>query len=201
MDRKEIKQTLIVIGLIMVFFPLFINGLMFFRIWPVAGDVNTWISFLGTFWGAVIGGVIAGVLTLVGVRMTIKNQFIKEFSEKLPEQLMNLEDVIAVIKKQNSVLNMNEYIDNPQIIRGIMQKTIEILKVDGLLKKTTTVNLQTYTAVRQLNDYLNDSLYPLKSSLYTETEVKKMFKKCLETLNAEHSLMMKDIQRYENKAK
>ncbi|MGE6379919.1 hypothetical protein [Peribacillus muralis] len=199
MDKKTAWGFAVFTLICMGALPILINWLMFLHYFPVMGDEVTWISSLSSIWGAIIGGVIAGVLTLVGVRMTIKNQFIKEFSENLPGQLMILEDVMAALKKQNSLLN--GHIENPQIIRGIMNRTIEILKDEGLLKKTTTVNLQTYTAVRQLYDFLYDSLYPLKSSLYSESEVKNMFGKCLETLNNEHLSMMEDIRKYENKAK
>ncbi|WMX57472.1 hypothetical protein [Peribacillus sp. R9-11] len=37
------------------------------------GDLDTWIGFFATYYGAIIGGIIAGALTLIGVKMTINS--------------------------------------------------------------------------------------------------------------------------------
>ncbi|WP_164670229.1 hypothetical protein [Virgibacillus doumboii] len=72
MDKKTTKKFIFYIGLILAIFPILINILMFINIFPVSGDVNSWISSLSTFWGAIIGGVISGALTLLGVNLTIR---------------------------------------------------------------------------------------------------------------------------------
>ncbi len=87
------RELLVIILLIMVVFPILINLLMFIPSFKVAGDENTWISLLGTFWGAIIGGVIAGILTLLGVQRTIKhNEEIKEKND-FPAKIHRLEKV------------------------------------------------------------------------------------------------------------
>jgi uncharacterized membrane protein YgaE (UPF0421/DUF939 family) len=73
LDKQTIRKFVTYIVLLMIVSPIVINILMFFRILPVQGEINTWISTLGTFWGAIIGGVISGTLTLIGVNMTIKS--------------------------------------------------------------------------------------------------------------------------------
>ncbi|MBM7605581.1 hypothetical protein JOC75_003604 [Metabacillus crassostreae] len=74
MDKylKRIISSALIISLTV---PVLINILMYFihMPLPVAGDKKTWISTLGSFWGAIIGGLISGALTLYGVRATIKS--------------------------------------------------------------------------------------------------------------------------------
>lgn len=197
------KKTTLGFGIITLIcmggLPILINGLMFKHYFPVAGNEVTWIGSLSSIWGAIIGGVISGALTLIGVRLTIKNELNKEFQEKMPEQLMNIEDIISFIKKQNALLNRGT---RPEAtLRLRMKYTYEGLSEDGLLKKSTAVNLHTYSTVRKLYDFIYNSLFPNHISTFTENEVKQSYKSCLDALELEHKKIISKIEKYEVKRK
>lgn len=72
MDKKTRNTLLILMIITLIIFPVLINCLMFVNLLPVKGEIDTWISTLGSFWGAIIGGVISGVITMIGVNKTIQ---------------------------------------------------------------------------------------------------------------------------------
>lgn len=201
MDNKIIWKFVIGSVILMILIPIITNYLMFVGDFKVAGDNKTWIGYLGSFWGAIIGGIISGALTLIGVNITIKSQLNKEFQENMPQQLMNLEDIILFVDKQNALVIRVLETDSSSLLRQRMKYTFEGLSEDGLLKKSASVNLHTYSTVRKLNDFLYNSLYPNNVSIYTESEVKEVYKTCIDVLNLEHKKIIKEIEIYEGKRK
>ncbi|SDM75143.1 hypothetical protein SAMN04488137_1768 [Fictibacillus solisalsi] len=94
---------LFIIGIIVVsvIVPIITNELMFIGHFKVAGkSPDTWIGYLGSFWGAIIGGVISGVITLVGVMITIKAS-VKGINDTIEEQRrIRDEDNLREINKE-----------------------------------------------------------------------------------------------------
>lgn len=120
MDFKFIRTTIGYMVLIMIFFPVLINSLMFFDITPVKGEVSIWIGTLGTFWGAVIGGGISGILTLVGVQKsinasfkglekTVNHQEKERIKESMGVKLNKLYSVKKIIYELDRMLSNRKY--------------------------------------------------------------------------------------------
>jgi hypothetical protein len=76
---------------------------MFYHVFSVAGDTNTWIGTLGTFWGAILGGLISGVVTLKGVEMSIKasNDGMKETINE--QSRIRNEDIFLQTQKERLI--------------------------------------------------------------------------------------------------
>jgi hypothetical protein len=163
-DKVTIKQLIIYTFALMIVFPVMINILMFIEIFPVAGDEKTWISSLNTFWGAIIGGVIAGVLTLLGVRITIRENHDKDFKDSLPEKIMFSEDIIFVLERQLKLLLAHDLLEvSPSTLNPAYRARIKFilgyLEDDGLLVKSSKINLETYRSIRNLHTYLKNLQY------------------------------------------
>lgn len=90
---------------IAVLVPVFINVIMFINLTPVAGDEKTWISTLGSFWGAILGGIIAGAITLYGVRATIKSSE-EGINRTLKEQRAIREEEKRLATTKERLLNL-----------------------------------------------------------------------------------------------
>ncbi|WP_258832811.1 hypothetical protein [Peribacillus frigoritolerans] len=198
-DKKKALQFVILTLLLMAILPILINLLMFQHYFPVIGDEPTWISSLSSIWGAIIGGIISGALTLIGVNVTIKNQINKEFHENMPIQLMNLEDIITFLDRCISKLNRDKI--QASGILDVMKYTFSGLEEDGLLKKSSTVNLKTYRAVRNLYDFLNHSLNPKEISAYSEGDIRKAYQDCIISLINQHKYFEHEIFLNETKGK
>jgi hypothetical protein len=110
MDNKAIKRIVKNSMLIAVAVPILINLLMFFRIFPVSGDVKTWISTLGTFWGAVSGGLISGAITYFGVKMTVQSSE-NGINISLNEQRRIREEELFISTSKERLLNLYHPID------------------------------------------------------------------------------------------
>lgn len=71
LKNKSIRWVIFIILL----FPILANIFVFS--WGTSithGELNSWIGFFATYYGAIVGGVISGALTLLGVRLTITQQ-------------------------------------------------------------------------------------------------------------------------------
>lgn len=112
---------------------------------------------------------------------------------------MNLEDIITFLKRCHSRLSR----DNIQAsgIHDVMKYTFSGLDEGGLLKKSSTVNLKTYRAVRRLYDFLNDSLNPTEMSAYSEADIIKEYHLCIISLINQHNYFEHEIFLNENKGK
>ncbi|SMQ75935.1 hypothetical protein SAMN05444673_2574 [Bacillus sp. OV166] len=110
MDKKRINKFLMSIGAIMILFPILINILMFINIFPVSGDQNSWISTLGTFWGAILGGVISGALTLIGVNITVKSST-EGINKTLAEQNLIREQEVFLQTSKERLFNFYHPVD------------------------------------------------------------------------------------------
>lgn len=78
---------------------------MSFSFLPVAGDDKTWISTLGSFWGAIVGGIIAGAITLYGVRATIISSE-EGISKTIEEQRAIREEEKRLATAKDRLLNL-----------------------------------------------------------------------------------------------
>ncbi|WP_437830576.1 hypothetical protein ACQRXC_03855 [Niallia taxi] len=146
MDRNLRKQLLFITIGILVLFPILINGLMFFNILPVKGNIDTWISTLGTFWGAIIGGVISGILTLIGVNITILRQDKKEIIKSYPERRKLGDDITLVTTETSRVLQY--HIERKDWVEIYEYTEDLMLKRDELLTKASKVSDEVYEELR-----------------------------------------------------
>lgn len=65
------KKGYLIVGFILLSFvasPIIVNILMSFKVGPVYGDSPTWITFFGSY----LGAVVSGLITILGVYMTIR---------------------------------------------------------------------------------------------------------------------------------
>ncbi|MFS0763932.1 hypothetical protein [Peribacillus phoenicis] len=95
MDKKMQRNLLLIVICTMIAFPIIINILMFIQVFPVAGDQDSWISTLGSFWGAIIGGV----LTLYGVKKSIDHNEEIRRKENFPRRLYHLEKALSYLEE------------------------------------------------------------------------------------------------------
>jgi hypothetical protein len=70
-NKKVIVIFVFILLILSIGIPFIVNYLTFFRVLPIKGSEETWISTLGSFWGAIVGGMISGILTLFGVILTL----------------------------------------------------------------------------------------------------------------------------------
>ncbi|RRN67549.1 hypothetical protein EI200_22465 [Peribacillus simplex] len=106
MKKNVIKKFILYILILIIIIPVIINILMFLHIFPVKGEVDTWVSSLSSIWGAIIGGVVSGVLTLIGVQLTIKHNNELKKREEYPEKIFRLETVTDFLDKSNDEFEM-----------------------------------------------------------------------------------------------
>lgn len=143
MNNKIVWKFVLYSIILMILIPIITNYLMFIGDFKVAGDVDTWIGYLGSFWGAIIGGTISGAITLVGVRLTIKNQDRKEFINLYPQRKLAIDNYLTLIQTskiylQKSFGNDRRAIHNGQVfdqidkqINLLQSSLLDITKVDG----------------------------------------------------------------------
>ncbi|WP_274307510.1 hypothetical protein [Solibacillus daqui] len=126
--------------------------------------------------GAILGGTISGALTLIGVRITIKDSKEKQIQDSLPQKLLDIEDIIFIMERQNELLLKSFLKEQSKSAlnshyRERINYIIEYLEKDGLLRKSANVNLKTYQVIRRLFSSLKKleqnralgSLYPFES--------------------------------------
>lgn len=180
MDKKTILKFIFYIGLILFLFPVIINVLMFVHIFPVAGDENSWISTLGTFWGAIIGGVVSGTLTLIGVRIsvegsfkgiekTIEHQDKENFKDKIGLKLHYLYKVKSIIFQADRMLssrsygwNENNEKDDPKKIDDAILNFL-IPKLNDLLEKSSAVDWMFYNDIKNFVEMARKYMFTFKT--------------------------------------
>lgn len=141
--------------------------------------------------GAILGGLISGALTLMGVLITIKNSKEKQMHESLPKKLLDVEDIIFILERQNEIL-LNNYGKN--LSTGILNTfynsrinyTLEYMENDGLLMKSANVSLKTYQVTRRLYNSLKTLQYnKTVSSIYPYEEINEAIATTISDLKIE----------------
>ncbi|URM31589.1 hypothetical protein LLY41_14300 [Cytobacillus firmus] len=201
MDKKTIVKFIVYISLIAILFPVIINCLMFVNIFPVAGDEKTWISSLGTFWGAIIGGVVSGTLTLIGVkisvegsfkgiRKTIEHQEKENFKENIGLKLNKLYSVKKVIYHLDRMLssrsygwNENNIKDDPKKIDEAIVKYI-VPKFNELLEISSSVDWEFYNEIKVFVDKARKNIFSFEPD--DLDELKGVVDKLTEVIEYEH---------------
>lgn len=171
----------------MIGFPIVINILMFLHVFPVKGDINTWISLLGTFWGAIIGGVISGILTLLGVQLTIKDNNELKKKEDYPGKLFRLEKLLSCLEtakndfdnmlaldfgeKANIFFEINE---NYGITKTEKHKKYTSVLFEVINQDIVYVDAKSYRMFfesrRKMNDLYQEIMWKVEYSLFELTE-------------------------------
>ncbi|WP_409297736.1 hypothetical protein V1498_06770 [Peribacillus sp. SCS-26] len=207
MDKKESLRLIYCVIGILIIFPIVINYLMYLKLLPVKGEINTWISTLGTFWGAIIGGVISGILTLVGVRKsvdasfkgietTIMHQEKERYKETIGPKLNKLYTVKRVIYKLDRMLqcrkfgwNENHEPEDPQQIDNAIYNFILPLH-NQLLEDASSVDWEFFNEI----DCFVKTSRKLTLHLITEDldELAIVVDKLTETIENVHEARLKE---------
>lgn len=90
----KVMGFVVIIGLIVIGIPLFINKLFYYPIETSSTKDSDWLSF----WGSFLGGIIGGIATLIGVIYTIKTS----------ENNKKKEGAIIIPFKGNYLVNLEE---------------------------------------------------------------------------------------------
>jgi hypothetical protein len=165
--------------------PVLVNCLMFIP-FGLASDNITWVNFFGSY----LGGVVSGLLTLQGVRLTIQGNRDKDYYDSLPKKIMFIEDIIFILERQNELLHKNNEDTSPSVknprYRERIKFILQYLEEDGLLDKSSKVNLETYRITRNLYDYLKKLNYSHKSGVLPYREIDESIINCIQKLKSEH---------------
>ncbi|MFE4428828.1 hypothetical protein ACFRH9_17260 [Peribacillus butanolivorans] len=154
MDKKMQRNLLLIVIGTMIAFPIIINILMFIQVFPVAGDQNSWISTLGSFWGAIIGGV----LTLYGVKKSIDHNEEIRRKENFPHRLFHLEKALSYLEE------VRKDFDNIQSLSFSNNKPPSFFMIDANLNVEKLDKYHLYTA--KLFENLNEDLIYVDSKSY-----------------------------------
>ncbi|MED4392520.1 hypothetical protein P4699_20350 [Priestia aryabhattai] len=174
MSKKVMWQFVLLSVIIMILFPIITNGLMLVGNFKVAGDSQisqTWIGYLGSFWGAILGGVISGAITLIGVRLTIHNQDRQEFIRLYPQRKIALDNyltlsgntmdfLIKAFRKDRSAINQGQVFKKiDELAKELQDSLKEIAKVDGESYNYSKGILQSLLEIKSYisKDYFADS--------------------------------------------
>ncbi|WP_340373284.1 hypothetical protein [Peribacillus sp. FSL E2-0218] len=187
MDRKTRKKLFFIIFGLMIAFPIVINILMFLHVFPVKGDVNTWISLLGTFWGAIISGVISGILTLLGVQLTIKDNNELKKKEDYPGKLFRIEKLLSSLESAkddfDNMLALNfgekaniffEINENYGITKTEKHKKYTSALFEDINQDIVYVDSKSYRMFfesrRKMTDLYQENMWKVEYSLFEFTE-------------------------------
>lgn len=179
------KQSIILFASVFfaaVIVPIVINILMFRNIFPVKGDIDTWISSLSSFWGSIIGGA----LTLIGVKLTIDQQTkIFEKQEKRYKEEKNIqaqyiknEVFHLIIENQTLIKSFNEH-NYDENLKNIHDKCIELQdKIDKMLPVASTISepllsaLKTvYWSVKDITEFIDKAIEEDIDQQWVENEL------------------------------
>lgn len=188
MWKKEFvwsKKTIWYVAAIVVIIPIAVNGLMFIPVGKAVSTNSVWVGFFGSY----IGSILSGLFTLVGVKMTINDLKNREKEDKLPKQLMAIDDLIAFINRQHKLFMRGVEI-NPNSSIQVTSRLDHTLEgpdgSEGLLKLASEVNLHTYKIVRKLYDSFINFRKPINQiSIISESDIIKIYKDCIEGLKVE----------------
>jgi hypothetical protein len=126
--------------------PILVNRLMFIGDFNVAGSDESWISFYGSFTGAIIGGIIAGALTVYGVYLTIKRQTMIDLQNKFPNILLKGRKATTMMNHFIFLVKgYNETGDQQYKLRNYVEEVIE--KRDTLLELSSEISAEAFSDV------------------------------------------------------
>ncbi|MGX9134033.1 hypothetical protein ACWV26_06585 [Rummeliibacillus sp. JY-2-4R] len=151
--------------------------------------------------GAILGGIISGLLTLIGVRITIKDNNDKRNADLIPQKLLDIEDIIFILERQYELLIKKYSEDKPSgllnpIYRERIKYIIQYLEDDGLLRKSANVNLRTYKITRKLYNALKILIYDDKArSIPVDFPYKQINEAVFTTIND----LKKECEKINNK--
>lgn len=116
------------------------------KLWPFVLKDDVWIGFTGS--------ILSGLITLVGVIVTIMDIRIRDAREKIPQQLMLLDDLLYFLESQLKLIEkLNEIKDDKVFSESMEERLKWILEgpEDGgsISRFASQINLKTYQIVRE----------------------------------------------------
>lgn len=170
---------------ILVIIPIVVNALMFIPVGKAVSTNSVWIGFFGSY----IGSILSGLFTLLGVMMTINDLKSREQEDKLPKQLMAIDDLIMFIGQQNRIFlqGVREQLGAGHVYARLDYTLEGPDNSEGLLKLASEVNLNTYKAVRKLYDSFLSFRKPNlgRATILTESDIITIYKECIDGLKVE----------------
>ncbi|MEH7470529.1 hypothetical protein V7158_01905 [Priestia megaterium] len=196
MFKKRIvwsKKTICYAIAILIIIPVVVNSLMFIPVGKAVSTNSVWVGFFGSY----IGSILSGLFTLLGVMMTINDLKNREQEDKLPKQLMAIDDLIAFINRQYKLFLKGSNITQSAVV--LNQRLDHTLagpeESEGLLKLASEVNLNTYKTVRKLYDSFTSFRKPINEvSIYSESDIRTIYEACIGGLKAEKQKIERKIQ-------
>lgn len=179
MYNKYKNYNKIMIVMIGVFIPIFVNFLMSLSYSWVKGDIGDWISFYGSYFGALIGGIVAfGV-----ARIQINAQ---KASEKNALIIQQLPSAVMIRIELNKIISFLE----------------ELYKIVDGDKDIDSIALLNFGKVQQINKQYWDGIDKIiNSDLIAEIiEFKEKYLKLQETLELNLSEFDLEVNELKNKA-
>lgn len=174
---KPLLLVGIVVGIIILVTPIILNLLIFnWRSSLTNGNLDSWMGFISTYYGAVIGGVISGALTLIGVRYTIKKDEKTDFIKTYPYRRKAVDDIkeelFAINLGCRIFLNSSQGEQDLWFFRNNLNARIE--KLDNLLEKSSTVDSIIYEDIRMnFSEILLSVQADIVEAKKTEKEIDK----------------------------
>ncbi|WP_134705104.1 hypothetical protein [Ammoniphilus sp. YIM 78166] len=138
--ERRIINWLIIAMFVMV--NVLVIPVFLYRIFPkeltsIFGEVD-YLAFLGA--------IIGGALTLVGVKITLKNQGRSEFLRSFPERVKSADDIAlrlaGVLNILCDAVYQPKYYDIAPTLSDVLKDS------DELMIKAATVNVECYTVIR-----------------------------------------------------
>ncbi|MCM3774239.1 hypothetical protein M3225_28050 [Priestia aryabhattai] len=170
---------------ILVIIPIVVNALMFIPVGKAVSTNSVWVGFFGSY----IGSILSGLFTLLGVMMTINDLKNRESEDKLPKQLMAIDDLLMFIGQQNRIFLQGV---REQLGAGHVNARLDYTlegpdNSEGLLKLASDVNLNTYKTVRRLYDSFSSFRRPNLggATILTESDIIGIYKECIDGLKVE----------------
>lgn len=104
--------------------------------WTIEKDSAIEVGIIVGFMGAILGGIVSGGLTLLGVRLTIKEQRRSMSQEKVDKAKYIYKKVVSVIVTLNARINDETYLDVSLIYRDA-QRFLSIIEEHSTMLKET----------------------------------------------------------------
>ncbi|MFI8688536.1 hypothetical protein [Rossellomorea sp. NPDC077527] len=154
-----------------IFIPVIVNSLMFDGPFTVKGTEESWISFFGSFWGAILGGIISGGLTLIGVYLTISRQRETDFENKYPKMALKgnkieerINKSILILKSQIPEENFHEKDKYKNQFRWHLEHLQK--EADQVIEWAAGISADCFENVNSFYGSINEMLRDMESSAY-----------------------------------
>jgi hypothetical protein len=122
-------------------FPVLINCLMYINL-GAGGDENSWISFFGSFYGAIAGGLITGVVAFGIAKHQISEEKNKEHISALKNELPHLISLKYEVEK---------IIKNFDLAKGVL-KSPHIRRISGSYYVEEDVNIELWDRIYSIQE-------------------------------------------------